>query len=179
MNSSRSKNFSKKSPVKRDLRKTHHFQPKRDQNKERLLDLKQKQLQRFGYNVETLEQKLPENNSISNDIQSEKSIEKPNKMWWVHVRGGLVMDESGKHHLAMRQAIWLYLYLLLAANRRNGMLFRKISTIEKGTGFNRRNIGRWMKILRDQGYIETHSTGRFLQIVIKKWKPIINHHRKT
>lgn len=94
------------------------------------------------------------------------------KNWWTPIWSGLVTDETGKHQKAMRQAIWLYLFLLTAANRRNGILFRRISTVARETGFNRRSVERWLRTLRDKGYIETRSTGHALHISITKWKPI-------
>jgi hypothetical protein len=104
--------------------------------------------------------------------ENKQSDEALRKTWWVHVWRGLVVDKTGKHQKAMRQAIWLYLYLLLAANWKTGILYRRISTISTETGFNRRSVQRWLSVLRNKGYIETHSTGRSLQISITKWKSI-------
>ena len=92
--------------------------------------------------------------------------------WWVHIWGGLVRDVRGKHRKAMGQAIWLYLYLLLGANWKNGTAIRKISTMASQMGSNERTIYRWLRILRKSGYIETRSTGRALKILITKWRPI-------
>ncbi|MEJ7860908.1 MAG: helix-turn-helix domain-containing protein [Pyrinomonadaceae bacterium] len=79
----------------------------------------------------------------------------------------------------MKQAIWLYLYLLTVANRKNGQLFRRLKTIAAETSFHPRSIERWLKCLREKGYIETYSTGRFLQISITKWKPISKKDKKV
>lgn len=92
--------------------------------------------------------------------------------WWVHIWGGLIRDVSGKHREAMGQAIWLYLYLLLGANWKNGIVLRKISTIADQMGSNKRTIYRWLRRLRKNGYIETRSNGRALKIAITKWRPI-------
>lgn len=104
--------------------------------------------------------------------QLEQSISGSQKNWWTPVWSGLMIDAGGKHHKAIRQAIWLYLFLLSVANRRTGILYRKLSTIATETGFHRRSIERWLRTLRDKGYIETLTTGRALQISISKWKPI-------
>lgn len=109
---------------------------------------------------------------FKNISQTKKSKNKK-KSWWVHLLSGLIIDEDAKHQKGMMQAIWLYLYLLIVANRKTGISYRKISTIEKETGFSFRSIQRWLKILRDNGYIKTKNDGRSLTISIIKWKSII------
>lgn len=94
------------------------------------------------------------------------------QIWWTHVWNGLVRDPTGKHFRSIGTAIWLYLYLLLTANWRTGRSFRRIRTIAAETSFSERNIQRWLRRLRDRGYIRTTSTGRFLNISITKWRPI-------
>lgn len=92
------------------------------------------------------------------------------KQWWTPVWTGLVMDPDGRHYCRIRNALWLFLYLLLNANRKTGFLVRKVHTISKDTGINQKTILRWLIVLRKQGYIATKSNGRCLQIQIKKWK---------
>lgn len=92
--------------------------------------------------------------------------------WWGYVWSGLVRDPTSKHRKVMRQAIWLYLYFLVAANWRTGILFRKISTVVSETGFHSRSIQRWIRTLRNNGYITTKSNGRSLRIFVNKWRPI-------
>lgn len=92
------------------------------------------------------------------------------KDWWAPVWRGLVLDKEGKHYQKMRSALWLFLYLLLNANRKSGLLYKKIKTISSDTGWNRSMILRWLKILRRSGYIDTRNTGRCLLIQIRKWK---------
>ena len=46
------------------------------------------------------------------------------KQWWAPVWKGLVMDMEAKHYRKMKNAVWLYLYLLLNANRRTALLMR-------------------------------------------------------
>lgn len=110
------------------------------------------------------------------------SLERPPKVqsstpsgfpsWWTHLWSGLVRDATGKHHKILKQAIWLYLYFLIAADWRKGSLFRRIPTIATETGLNIRTIQRWLKTLRNKGYIVTRSNGRSIQIWITKWRPI-------
>ena len=92
--------------------------------------------------------------------------------WWAPIWTGLVMDREAKHYRAMGNALWLYLYFILNAERKRGFLVRKIKTIESDTGIKQRTIRLWIKILKDKGYIRTQSTGRSLFIQIKLWKSL-------
>jgi DNA-binding transcriptional ArsR family regulator len=92
--------------------------------------------------------------------------------WWTPVWRGLVVEPTAKHYKAMGSAVWLYLYLLVFANRSTGKLFRRISTIAADIGLSTRTISRWLSILKAGKYIEVRQTGRSLQISITKWKPI-------
>ena len=92
------------------------------------------------------------------------------KQWWAPIWKGLVMDEEARHYQKMKNAIWLFLYLVLNANRRTGMLMRKVKTISTDMGITRDTTLRWLKILRQGEYIVTVNTGRYLSIQIKKWK---------
>lgn len=94
------------------------------------------------------------------------------KQWWAPIWKGLVMDEEAKHYRKMRNALWLFLYLLLNANRQTGFLARKIRTISADMGLSRDTILRWLNALRKDGYVTTQNTGRYLTIQIMKWKPI-------
>lgn len=82
------------------------------------------------------------------------------------------MDQEAKHYRSMKNAVWLFLYLVLNANRRTGFLIRKVKTICSDMGINRDAVLRWLNILRRQGYITTQNTGRCLHIQIKKWKAL-------
>jgi hypothetical protein len=112
---------------------------------------------------------LPENISRR---KKQKAVNFPKANWWTPLWRGLLVEPSAKHYKAMRSAIWLYLYLLVFANRSTGKLFRKIATIANDTGLSSRTISRWLKNLKSGGYIEIYQTGRSLQISITKWKPI-------
>ena len=91
------------------------------------------------------------------------------KQWWAPVWKGLVMDPEAKHYHTMKNAVWLYLYLLLNANRRTGLLKRKIETVGRDMGVTRDTTLRWFKALREGGYIETSNTGRSLTIQVTRW----------
>jgi hypothetical protein len=95
------------------------------------------------------------------------------KQWWAPVWKGLVMDPEAKHYQAMKNAVWLYLYLLLNANRKTGILMRKIKTVSNDMGVTRDTALRWLGILRSAGYITTVNTGRSLTIQVTRWKSIV------
>lgn len=92
------------------------------------------------------------------------------KDWWAPIWKGLVMDPGSSHYRKMKSAIWLYLYLILSADRKNGFLKRKVKTICLDMGVNRDAVMRWLKVLKEGDYITTLNTGRHLTIHIKKWK---------
>jgi hypothetical protein len=98
--------------------------------------------------------------------------EQTQKQWWAPVWKGLVMDVEAKHYRMMKNAVWLYLYLLLNANRKTGTLMRKIGTVSKDMGVTRDTVLRWLKVLRSGGYIETVNTGRSLTIQVTRWKAL-------
>jgi len=87
------------------------------------------------------------------------------------------MDQQAKHYRRMKNAVWLYLYLLVNANRVTGLLMRKTKTISADMGVSRDMVIRWLNRLRRQGYIATESTGRYLTIRMNNWKPLGNHGR--
>jgi DNA-binding transcriptional MocR family regulator len=94
------------------------------------------------------------------------------KQWWAPVWTGLVVDEGAKHYRKMKTSVWLFLYLVLHANRRTGVLMRKVRTISRDMGITRDTTLRWLKLLRAEGYIVTVNTGRYLTIQVKNWKPL-------
>lgn len=98
--------------------------------------------------------------------------QQPQKQWWAPVWKGLVMDAEAKHYRNMKNAVWLYLYLLLNANRKTGLLMRKIETVSTGMGITRHTALRWLKVLRSGGYIKTVNTGRSLTIQVARWKAL-------
>jgi hypothetical protein len=93
-----------------------------------------------------------------------------NKTWWAPVWRGLVVEPEGKHCRQMKNAVWLFLHLVLHADRRNGRLKRKCRTIAEEMGMPEKTIQRWLRTLKNNGYIETKNTGRCLEIGIKLWK---------
>lgn len=92
------------------------------------------------------------------------------KQWWIPLWKGLVVDPEAKHYHRMKNSLWLYLYLLISADRSTGFLRRKIRTVSQDTGIKERTIRQWLSVLKKQEYIQTKANGRCLSIQIKKWK---------
>jgi len=87
-----------------------------------------------------------------------------------------VLFES-RHYERMGQAIWLYGWLVLRQTRQTGtrglvLGGRPVSyhEIEEETGFHSRTLERWMRVLRREGYIETHATPAGVVVQITKAK---------
>lgn len=92
--------------------------------------------------------------------------------WWGPIWRGLTVEETAKHYKAMGKALWLYIYLIVHANRKTGILFRMLPVIAKDMGIPLRTVRAWVLILRRRGYITTQTNGRGLTITILKWKPL-------
>lgn len=92
--------------------------------------------------------------------------------WWGPIWRGLAVEETAKHYKAMGKAVWLYIYLIVHANRKTGTLFRLIPSIARDMGIPVRTIRAWVSILRKHGYIITESNGRGLTITVLKWRPL-------
>lgn len=173
MKLTRKQKFRKPPVIKRNPARTDYFHQKENPIESSVLPLKSNQTKSFEMHSNKGQVKTSDSHSPPvKDDQVESADLSPQKNWWIHLWSGLVLDRRAKHKRAIRQAIWLYLYFLLVANRGNGKLYRKLSTIAGETGFNPRSIQRWLYTLREKGYIESHSTGRYLEISITKWKPI-------
>jgi hypothetical protein len=94
------------------------------------------------------------------------------KDWWAGIRNGLVTDPRAKHINAMGPALALYLYLHMFADREKGRLFRKYQTISEQMGTPVPTLKKWMKRLKNGGYVELTSLGNGLSIQITKFRPI-------
>lgn len=92
--------------------------------------------------------------------------------WWGPIWRGLAVEETAKHYKAMGKALWLYIYLIVHANRKTGIVFRRLPTIAQDMGIPERTIRAWLSILRKHAYLTTRSNGRGLTIAILKWKAL-------
>lgn len=115
----------------------------------------------------TFKQNFNYRKTFPKEFKSQARLSKSN--WWTPLWNGLL---SAKHYQTMRSSLWLYLYFLIHANRYSGIVLRKIPTIVRDMELNGRTISRWLKILKQNGYIEIKPRGHSLEITITKWKPI-------
>lgn len=90
--------------------------------------------------------------------------------WWTPVWRGLSADPKSKHRLAMGPSVWLFLYLLSYANRKTGLVRRRIDQIVADTAYPRRTIQRNLERLVQKDYISLDRSHRELNIIIKRWK---------
>jgi tRNA G26 N,N-dimethylase Trm1 len=115
----------------------------------------------------------PEQNKTSSFVSdSRRRFTGSAKPWWGPIWRGLLVEETAKHYKAMGRAVWLYMYLVIHADRQTGTLHRLLPTIARDMGLQVRTIRQWLSVLRKHGYITTASTGRALKITIQKWRPI-------
>ncbi len=84
---------------------------------------------------------------------------------------------EAKHYERMGSAVWLYGWLILRQTRQEGTTGlvlggKPISyrEIEEETGFEPRTLERWMRVLRDGGYIETRTAPGGVIVQITKSK---------
>lgn len=87
------------------------------------------------------------------------------------VRKGLVVDAKAKHYRRMRQAIWLYLYLLLAAPPGSGRRLLDPEAVARAMGLTEATVRSWLGHLRTAGYVTTERSGRQVWVQITKWIP--------
>ena len=102
----------------------------------------------------------------------DKERQKP-KNWWGAIWRGIVVDEKGKHYRHMGSAVWLFIYLLIHADRKAGSVRRKYTTIAHDMNVSEGTIRNWMRRLRRHQYVTAVSTGRGLLIHIRRWKTYI------
>jgi hypothetical protein len=84
---------------------------------------------------------------------------------------------EAKHYEQMGPAVWLYGWLVLRQTRQvgtTGLVLggRPVSyrEIEEETGFGRKTLERWMRVLRRAGYIETRAVAAGIVVRITKAK---------
>ena len=94
------------------------------------------------------------------------------RRWWGPVWRGLPVEPTAKHYRAMGKAVWLYLYLIIHANRKTGVLFRLTQVVALDMGLSVRTIRYWIARLSKAGYVQSKRNGRGLTISILKWKPL-------
>ncbi len=87
----------------------------------------------------------------------------------VPLRRGLVVDGKAKHLKSMRQAVWLYLYLLLAANPATGKRLVSPALIAQHMGLSEATVRSWLGRLRKSGYIKYEKQGAYFRVTMERW----------
>ena len=90
--------------------------------------------------------------------------------WWFPLWKGLVVDSNAKHRIGMGPSVWLYLYLLLSVNRKNGSLSKRQKDMANDLGFSVRTIQKHLFRLKKNGYITIEKQVKMPKIQITKWK---------
>lgn len=90
--------------------------------------------------------------------------------WWAPFRSGFFLD--AKHRTRMGNAVWLYGYCHMYADRQTGKLNRKVKTIANEIDVPVRTVESWFQILRRGGYVKTQRLYQSLAIQILKWRPL-------
>jgi DNA-binding transcriptional ArsR family regulator len=96
----------------------------------------------------------------------------PNLSPTAPVRRGLVVDPEAKHIHAMKQAVWLYLYLVTAANPRTGVRIVDPAAVAEQMGLADATVRSWLGHLRKAGYVRVEREGRHLRVTLRRWRPI-------
>lgn len=107
---------------------------------------------------------------ISKTYLTELKQRIPKTTWWIPIWKGLIVDFDGKHHKKIGSSLWLYLYLLLSVNRKNGIVSKKQKDIAKETGLNLRTIQNHLFRLKANKYIMIEDQSKPLKIHITKYK---------
>ena len=94
------------------------------------------------------------------------------KTWWRPLWAGLGIDPDGKHSKQMKTAVWLFLYLIMVADPRTGVVSRSYYEMSRETGRKKKTVKKWMAVLRKKGYVITGRRGEELFIRIRKWKSV-------
>ena len=85
---------------------------------------------------------------------------------------GLVVDENARHFRRMKNAIWLFLYLIVNVNKRTGKLDSKIAIISAETGIKEEILRNWLGHLKKHNYVSTQRQKDSLIITISKWRTV-------
>lgn len=87
------------------------------------------------------------------------------------LRRGLVADPEARHVRRMRQAVWLYLYLLLAAHPDSGKRLLAPALIAREMGLGEETVRSWLGHLRAHGYVTLERQGDLVRVTVNRWRP--------
>jgi hypothetical protein len=86
----------------------------------------------------------------------------------------IVAEPQAKHYRRMRNAVWLYLYLMICANPKTGKLTACVSDIAESMGHSEATISSWLGHLRKWHYVSLEKQKKSLYLKINQWKDIID-----
>lgn len=86
------------------------------------------------------------------------------------IRRGLVADPKAAHYRRMRQAVWLYLYLLLAANPETGRRLLALPLVAQDMGFSEGTVRSWLGHLRKAGYVRVERIAGNTRVTLHRWR---------
>ncbi|MCK4351823.1 hypothetical protein KAW65_00255 [candidate division WOR-3 bacterium] len=87
-----------------------------------------------------------------------------------YIRRGLVADKDAKHYYRVKNAIWLYLYLVLSANSKTGKLLSRLDFIASQMGICKDTLQTWLGHLKKWGYVTTQKQGESIVFKLSRWK---------
>ncbi len=125
---------------------------------------------RINFSFQTAGSLLRKRSASIYSSRTESQLPRKPPSWWSPVWRGLVADPNSKHRNAMGPSIWTYLYLLMYANRKSGIVRRTQLSMHHDTGYSVRAIQSHLNRLRKTGYISVQRTGRYVTIYILRWK---------
>ena len=109
---------------------------------------------------------------------TEGYLEKASRpVWWGKVWNDFILDNQNRE--VVGQAVWLYLYLTLHANRQSGRLRRKYITIATDMFVSPKTVQRWMSMLRKSGHIKTTRLVTALDIEIVGYNRELDYERTS
>ncbi len=88
------------------------------------------------------------------------------------VKQGLVRDPEAKHVRRMRQAVWLFLFLIVSVNRQTGRRLISPVVVAQEMGLPEATVRSWLGHLRKAGYLSTQRQGRLVRVKIVRWPRI-------
>ena len=92
-------------------------------------------------------------------------------VWWGKIWNDFILDNHNRAKVG--QAVWLYLYLTLHANRQSGRIRRKYITIATDMFVSPKTVQRWMGMLKKSGHVKTTRLVTALDI------EILGYHRES
>ena len=85
----------------------------------------------------------------------------------------LIADPDGNHYRHLRNAIWLYLYLIAFANPKSGKLVSSLSEIATAMGQSIETISSWLGHLKKWHYVSVVKHGNSMNFRVNRWRDLV------